>query len=148
MKRFTFRLARLLELREAAERHQAGEMGRAVHAEAASALRAEQSADRLESARDQVTNSGETTAAGMLGVYRLAVEAASAQVEADEQALKAASENRSREADRFTAARQDRQVLERIRERRQAAWGVEAARAEQGATDEVALRRSAGKDAS
>jgi flagellar FliJ protein len=146
MKRFTFRLARLLELREAAERHQAGEMGRAVHEEAASARRAEQSADRLESARDQVTNSGETTAAGLLGAYRMAVEAASAQVEADAQALKVASDNRNREAERFTAARQDRQVLERIRERRHAAWGVDAARAEQGATDEVAQRQSAGKE--
>ena len=145
MKRFTFRLGRLLELREAAERHQAAEMGRAAGAEVEQQKRVDASSAHLLSVRDQAAATQAPTSAGMLGAYRLAVEAADVQVEADARALERASEDRQRESERFTKARQERQVLERIRERRLTAWEVDSARAEQETNDEVASRRGAGK---
>jgi flagellar export protein FliJ len=145
VKRFTFRLGRLLELREAAERHQAAEMGRAAGAEAEQRKRVDASAAHLQSVRDQASATEAPTAAGLFGSYRLAVDAADIQVEADARALLRATEDRQREADRFTKARQERQVLERIRARRLTAWEIDAARAEQETNDEVASRRGAGR---
>jgi flagellar FliJ protein len=145
MKAFNFRLGRLLELREAAERHQAAEMGRAASAEAEQRVRSDASAAHLLEVRDQAAASTKPTAAGILGAYRLAVEAADRQVEADSKALEKASDHRHRESELFTVARQERQVLTRIREKRFTAWEAESAKVEQDNIDEVALRRGTGK---
>ena len=148
MRAFGFRLARLLELRQATERNQAAELGRAAGAEAEKSKQVESSSAQLEAVRDQAAATETPTAAGLLGAYRLAVQAASVQADADAKALDQARVTRDKESDRYTAARQDRQVIERYREKRLETWQTETARSEQQVQDEVAQRRSAGKEGS
>ncbi|NOT07881.1 MAG: hypothetical protein HOP28_06710 [Gemmatimonadales bacterium] len=143
MKRFAFRLARLLELRESAEREQARAIGRALGTEMEQQARTTASAERLEEVQHQTVQTEAPTAAGMLCMYRLALEAAALQFESDAAALHLAHEVRMREADRFTVIQQERQVVERMRDRRRAVWEQEAVREEQAALDEVAQRTTA-----
>jgi flagellar FliJ protein len=148
MRAFGFRLARLLELRQATERNQAAELGRAAGAEAEKSKQVETSSAQLEAVRGQAAANETPTAAGLLGAYRLAVQAASVQAESDAKALDQARVTRDKENDRYTVARQDRQVIERYREKRLETWQTETARSEQQVQDEVAQRRSAGKEGS
>ena len=146
MRPFGFRLARLLELRQATERHQAAELGRAAGAEQEKGDQARASVERLETVRDQATTGEQPTAAGLIGAYRLAVQAASVQADADAKALDQARERRLLETSRFTQARQDRQVIERFKEKKLETWQTESARSEQQVQDEIARRQGAGKD--
>ncbi len=146
MKRFQFRLDRVLGLRAAAERQQASVLGRAAGAEAERRERTEASQSRLESVEDQAGARTGEVAAGVLRAYGLALDAARSQVEADLTALHAAAQLREVEAAKFAEARRARRVLERLRQRRAEDWAQDAARQEQGAMDEVALRRTGTTD--
>ena len=68
------------------------------------------------------------------------------QADADAKALDQARERRLLETSRFTQARQDRQVIERFKEKKLETWQTESARSEQQVQDEIARRQGAGKD--
>jgi flagellar export protein FliJ len=146
MKPFRFRLARILELREAAERDRAAALGRATAAEAEQERRTRASHARLEAVQDQAALPAQSLAAGILRAYAMALEAARVQADGDSRDSDAARAHSRVEAERFTDARQDRQVIERLRDKRRAAWTADAERTEQGAMDEVARRQQGAKD--
>lgn len=148
MSRFTFRLQRVLELRETAEQQQAAILGEASMAEEARRQDSDRVARELESAHDQVgsATNGATTAAGMFRVLGLSIEAARLRALAADEALAAAEAKRLEELDRFAEARTARRAIEKLKERQAAEWAVDAARKEQQTMDEIALRRNAGRE--
>lgn len=141
MKRFTFRLDRVLELREAAERLQAGILGKANQAKAEAERESEASASQLEIVRDQAGQTGDIpTAAGLRNAIGMTMQAAQAQVELNEAALLEAQQQHAEEMARFAEARMARRTIERLKEQRTADWVEAANRAEQGDIDEIAQR--------
>lgn len=143
MKRFTFRLERVRELRERAERTQAAELGAAMRTERQrrEALAAAQSA--LAEAAQQAAGAATGTAlpAGALRNLELAREAASRQVDAAGERLAEARQRTEQEQQKYGDTRRDLRVVERLKEKRLDAWREEATRDEQKTIDGVALRR-------
>lgn len=143
MKRFTFRLERLRELRERAEREQASVLG--------AAMREEQlERDALERARRDYDRIGEQTGraaesaplpAGLLGGLGLARDAAGARIDAAAEAVKSAQVKVGEELERYGERRRDLRVVEKLKEKRLEAWKDDASRTEQKDVDDVALRR-------
>ncbi|MGE0441765.1 MAG: flagellar export protein FliJ [Gemmatimonadales bacterium] len=141
MKNFSFRLERLLRLREEAEQRQAMALGEATRAEVSADQLCEEREDHLRGVHDRVTPvAGQLTSAGMLRTLQLASAAAAGQVEAAEQAREAARAQADQERDRLIAAQRDRKTLERLREHQKAAWQGAVARHEQQTMDEIAGR--------
>ena len=141
MKRFAFRLERLLGLRAVAERERARTMGErsrdATEAErlaVASAARERDATGRAQLAGARATPAGAMTNLGTAldriaeeRVVRVAAQAA-ADVELD----------LARQA--YREARAERRVLERLREIRHADWQTADGREDQKTMDEIALR--------
>ncbi|MBK8005960.1 MAG: flagellar export protein FliJ [Gemmatimonadetes bacterium] len=143
MKRFTFRLERLLQLREAAEQERARELASARHEEEARRNDAEEAARRLEEARRQAAEShAGYMQAGTLRNLELSIGALTVQRQAAAQQHEQSLERLEAERQQYEAARRDRRVIERLREQRHAAWGEEYNRWEQGVLDETASTRS------
>jgi flagellar protein FliJ len=145
MKSFSFRLERILRLREQAEQGRARTFGAAAREEAQLDRLVRDQADYLASIGDRLApKSGDQMSAGWLRVLTLTAAAAQQQLEdtekSREDARKAADEARARLAE----ARVERRSLERLREKQQAAWGLEARREEQKTLDEIAGRRRSG----
>lgn len=142
MKRFTFRLDRVLELREAAERMQAGALGRAAQDADERRRDSEASASKLEAVQDQVgSNLDGPTAAGLRTALGLTMQAAQARLDEDAAALQEAEDQHAAEMEKFTEARMARRAIERLKEQRAADWAEQANRAEQNDIDEIAQRR-------
>ena len=143
MKRFTFRLQRLLELRSAVERDQARHLAEARQAEAERLRLLRASQERLDSAAGQpMSGPFEQTTAGNLvnrdlALNRLAAEAAAA--DAEHSKSSAAAEQ---EQVKYSEAATARMAVEKLREQRLAAWNEEANRVDQHETDETAIRLS------
>jgi flagellar protein FliJ len=145
MKRFTFRLERLLQLREAAEKDQARQLGDALREEARRREAVAQSHERLAEARRQFAETpGEMTRAGTLRNLELAINALAGQARSMEATHEQSLERVEAERHQYEQARVARRVLERLREHRKEAWGVEMSRKEQSVTDEAASRRTSG----
>ena len=143
MKRFTFRLERLLQLREAAEQERARELATARHEEEARRTEVEDAARRLEDARRQAAEVRPGyTPAGTLRNLELSIGALTLQRQAAAQQHEQSLERLEAERQQYEAARRDRRVIERLREQRHAAWGEEYNRWEQGVLDETASTRS------
>ncbi len=143
MKRFTFRLERLLQLREAAEQERARELASARQEEAARRGEAEEAARRLEDARRQAAEARPGyMQAGTLRNLELSLGALTLQRQAAAQQHEQSLERLEAERQQYEAARRDRRVIERLREQRHAAWGEEYNRWEQGILDETASMRS------
>lgn len=143
MKRFSFRLERVLQLREMAEREQARALAQALREEEERRAAALAGEARLAQARHQFLETPrELSQAGTLQNLDLAVEALTAELrrlaEHHEQSLERLEAERSQ----FEQARMARRVIERLREQRREAWGEELSRHEQDVSDEVALQRS------
>ncbi|HWA59608.1 MAG TPA: flagellar export protein FliJ [Gemmatimonadales bacterium] len=141
MKQFTFRLERLLQLREAAEKERARQLGEALREEEErrEALRASQA--RLAEARGQLSSpSSGLTQAGTLRNLELSVEMLAGQARSLEDHHQKSLERVEEERTRFEQARVARRVIERLREHRKEAWGVEANRVEQVLNDEAGQR--------
>jgi len=141
MKRFAFRLERLLGLRAATEREGARVFGvKARAAEEAGRRAAAGSALEREAARQAASARGIPTPAGAIANLGIAVDlaaterarSATAQVEADVEREDARHD--------YQTARIERRVLERLKEVRHADWNVEASREDRRAMDEIALR--------
>jgi flagellar export protein FliJ len=141
MKGFSFRLDRILRLREDAERQQARVYGQAAKAESEATRQCEEQADYLERIGERLAPPpGEQTNAGLLRVLSLTLAAAARQLDQARQHRDQARETATTELDRLSQARVGRQSLERIRGHRHAAWKEATGREEQKDTDEIAAR--------
>ncbi len=141
MKQFSFRLQRLLQLREAAEKDRARQLGEALREEEARREALRQSQERLETARDQLmTTPNEMMQAGTLRNLELSVEMLAGQARSLEDTHMKSLEKVEEERMRFEQARVARRVIERLREHRREAWGVEVNRLEQVINDEAGQR--------
>jgi flagellar protein FliJ len=142
MKRFSFRLERLLQIREAEEREQARALGLALREEEACRLRALASEERLADARAQyLATPGDLSQAGTLRNLELALGGLEEEFRTLTDTHEASLARLDAERQRFDQARMARRVLERLREQRRDAWETEVARLEQGASDEAAGQR-------
>lgn len=143
MKRFTFRLERLLKLRRTFEREQAKTLGRVIQAEERERENREQQEVRHAEARRQLAElSPEGTRAGLLVNLERSVRAIGKQADAARETHRRAVEQVTHERERYTEVRKDRRTLERLREKKRADWETETTRQEQAAIDEVAARQS------
>lgn len=143
MKRFTFRLERLLQLREASEKERARELAQASREEEMRRAAVVESEARLLEARAQFQSTPrELSQAGTLQNLELAMESLSANVRQLSETHEQSLERVQAERQQFDQARMARRVIERLREHRRLAWGEEFARHEQRISDETAVQRS------
>ena len=139
MKRFTFRLERLLQLRETEEQEQARQLGAARRAEEEARILAERGKARLEEARDQYGRISQAPAqAGLLRNLELSVEQLTHQYALLSEAHAKSEVKVEAERALFEEARMAKRVIERLKEQRREAWNQELARYEQGLSDETA----------
>jgi len=140
VKRFAFRLERLRELRERAERDRAAELGAAMREEQDHREQLARARAALERVGEQAANAadGGATTAGMLRNVGLVRDVAGDHVDLVSRSLEAASARVDEERERWGEARRDLRVLEKLKERRLGDWRAESSRAEQKETDEVA----------
>jgi flagellar export protein FliJ len=142
MRGFVFRLERLLQLRSSAERERAQALGQAMRAEETQRLALEEASERLGNCGDQIAGVLDSVApAGALTNLRLAIEAAMRQVDSAALSHQAALDQMQQERELFSQARVERRVVERLREKRHAAWTEEASRVEQSEQDSIARNR-------
>jgi flagellar FliJ protein len=142
MKGFIFRLDRLLKLRFRAERNRAQRLGLAIrNAEARRKAREEADAhlDRCGEQMNETANG--VNNAGNLRNLSLAVRVAAHQAKAAEDGQRQSEDAVRVEEERFGRARQERRVMERVRERRRKVWSIEAARKEQRDLDNLVQQR-------
>jgi flagellar export protein FliJ len=147
MKGFSFRLDRILRLRESAEQRQAAAYGQAARTETELDQLCEEQADYVRKIGDRLAQTpGQQTNAGLLRVLNLTAAAAAQQLDQAQQHLDQAREAATTELDRLAQARVERKSLERIRVNRHAAWKEAAGREEQKDSDEVAARTRGRQD--
>ncbi|MGE0351726.1 MAG: flagellar export protein FliJ [Gemmatimonadales bacterium] len=144
MKHFTFRLDRVLALRERLEQERARELAHAVRDELARRHAVEEASERLDRCCGIIARLAEDgVTAGVLRTLGLARDAAATHVDAARaehaSAVSAVEDGQSQ----FVAARQDRRSVERLREIRHAEWFLQVARHEQSQIDEIVLQRHA-----
>ena len=145
MKKFSFRLQRVLQLREDVEHERAQQLGEALQEERAVQRECSERARHLERVSEQLAPPvGEPTNAGFLRVLGFTQQAAVRGLEAAEAAREAAGQQVDAEKAKYTEARVERKVVEKLKEVQRSAWETEASREEQKHLDEVALRRSGG----
>jgi flagellar export protein FliJ len=142
VKPFRFALERLLKLRGIREREQARTLGDALRGEQARRdvlSRAHQDLDR---AGEQV---GGVTAgarpAGAVRNLRLTLQAAALAADAAAESHRESVESVALEQARFGAARTDRRVLEKLREKRRDGWNQDSTREEQRESDSLSEAR-------
>lgn len=142
MKKFRFRLDRLLDLRSRKEREQAEVFGRALRDESASREALEQAQERLGTAREQAApEPGRVTSAGVLNNLGLTVAAATSHADAAAASQDDAERALAAERARWEATQRDRRVIERLREKRFEDWTRELGQKEQQEMDGLALDR-------
>jgi len=142
MKGFVFRLERLLELRSTAERERAQALGQAMRKEETQRQALDAASERLGSCGAQIAGVLDNVApAGSLTNLRLAIEAAMREVDSAALSHQAALDQMQQERELFSQARVERRVVERLREKRRAAWTEESSRVEQSESDSVARNR-------
>ncbi|MBD3163285.1 MAG: flagellar export protein FliJ [Candidatus Eisenbacteria bacterium] len=142
MRRFVFRLERLLKLREEKEREQARGLGRALRREEEHQLQRSHAEGNLSRCANQIAEGMRgVVSAGTMGNLRIAFRAAAEGVEEANRSLQEAREEVRAERDRYTEARRDRRVLEKLREKGRADHETRSARKEQSEMDEIAGRR-------
>lgn len=141
MKQFTFRLDRLLQLREAAEKDQARQLGDALREEETRRSELKASQEKLAEAREQYSSRPrEMSQAGMLRNLELTIEVLAGQARSLEDTHVKSLERVNEERVRFDQARVAKRVIQRLREHRKEAWGVEVNRQEQILNDEAGQR--------
>ena len=142
MKVFRFALERLLRLRGIREREQARTLGDAMRGERDRRDALAFASRNLDRAGEQV---GGVTAsarpAGAVRNLRLTLQAAAIAAEAAAESHKASEESVAHEQVRFSEARTERRVLEKLRDKRRMGWNQESARAEQIESDSLSEAR-------
>jgi flagellar export protein FliJ len=145
MKGFVFRLERLLQLRSRVERERAQALGAAMRREEDRRQALEEANERLGRYGEQIAGVMDDAApAGALTNLGLAIEAAVRHMESAVESHQVALDQMQEERELFGQARVERRVVERLREKRQAAWTEEAARVEQREQDSIAQNRRSG----
>ncbi len=142
MKRFQFRLDRLLWLREKAEQQEAAALGTAMSDERRERDRLAR-ADAMETkAAEQAaaTSSSGTVIAGARAHLDLAREAAARMAEGASEDVAAATARTEAARELFGEKRKDRRAVERLKEQRQTAWHEEFGREDRKTMDDVAQR--------
>ncbi len=139
MKRFVFRLERLLQIRQTAEEECARALGLALQDEETCRLTALEGQARFEDAQGQVlaSRSGPSPA-GSIRNLELTVEQLGNEVATLEEAHRKSVERVDRAREQFEEARMAKRVIERLREERYEAWTQELVRYEQALSDETA----------
>jgi flagellar export protein FliJ len=149
VKRFTFRLERLLQIREAAEQEKARLLGVALREEETAKQAAIDGQARLDQARDQLTRISQAPAqAGLLRNLELSVEQLTHQLRQLNEAHAKTVAQVDAERILFEEARMAKRVIERLKQQRRETWNQELARYEQSLSDETAsfLARENGRD--
>jgi flagellar FliJ protein len=144
VKRFAFRLERLRELRERAEREQAAVLGAAMrteHERQGALERARAAAERARTGASAVAMAAPQLA-GLLQNLDFAHGMASERVDAAAAELSAATEQVDEQRTLYGEKRRDLRVIEKLKERRLDAWREDSAREEQKETDGVARGRT------
>lgn len=145
MKRFAFRLERLLEFRHAMEREGARRLGEAQRVQEEHRRAVAACAARVAEAESQLAAAPpDCRIAGTLANLTLLLDAARA---AHGAAVAAHAETLARveaERTRYEEARQARRTIERLRERRLEDWQQAVIREDQAAIDDIALRQHRG----
>ena len=148
MKPFTFRLSRILALRTRSERERARDLGLALGAEEVRREELRDAVARLRRFGEQAAGAvGGVTTAGALRTVGLSVRAVAEELESAAESHRVAEATLANEAERFGEARRERRVVERLRDRREAAWNQDASRHEQTEIDRLARRRPGMEDA-
>jgi flagellar FliJ protein len=143
MSPFRFRLQRILDLRAEAERVQAQVLSEAARAEERERATLDAAAVHLSRCGSQIADAARgASSAGMLSILNLAVQAAATGMAAARDSHTAATVRLAVEEERFGTARQERRIVERLRDRRLAAWSEQASREEQRDLDALARRRT------
>lgn len=141
MKSFSFRLDRILKLREDAEQAQARRFGEAARVEADLDRQAKERARDVSRIADQINPaSGARTTAGLLRALHLTSSAAASQLESVEQARAEAESKAEVERAELAKARVERKTLERLKEQQQTTWRETLGRHDQKEMDEIASR--------
>lgn len=147
MKRFSFRLERLLQLRVMEEQDRARALAEARDAADDARRESEVSAERLADTAEQLAATPpDMRTAGTLRNMMLTLEAAQERAESSAAAHQEAQGRLDGEQTVFDRARQERRTIERLREQGQAAWEDEVVQDEQKQLDEVAQRMPHGFD--
>jgi flagellar protein FliJ len=149
VKRFTFRLERLLQLREAEEQEKARALGVALQEEEGAKQAAAEGQARRDDAAGQLARISQAPAqAGLLRNLELSVEQLTHQLHLLNEAHVKALARVEVERGAFEEARMAKRVIERLKEQRREAWNQEFARYEQSLSDETAsfLARENGRD--
>lgn len=141
MKRFSFRMDRLLHVRSSAEQQQARQLGEALRAEETERGELETAEATRERAKEQLQHlTPNVRRAGVLVSLERTVDALESRADAARAALNEATARVETQRECYRHARQERRALERLRERQYERWAVESAREEQMEIDEVAAR--------
>ena len=142
MKSFSFRLDRILKLRETAEQAQARRYGDAARDEAERDRECEDQVAYLDRVGQRLTpKTGERTSAGLLRVLQLTSDAAAAQLADAEQARVEAQARAEAERTELARARIERKTLERLKEQEHIDWREGAEQSDRKDMDEIASRR-------
>ena len=141
MKRYRFRLQRLLGLREAAEQVRARSLGAAARAAAAARELAEASARRCAEAQQQIARAlGAPLPAGLVSNLTASLAHIATTREVNAQASDAAEAAHTDALTDYQQAHRERRVLQRLSEIRRDAHETEAARDERRQMDEIAAQ--------
>lgn len=146
MKRFRFRLDRVLQLRENTEDEAARLVAAARSDAEAAAAEASAAEKALLHAVAQASEMAQLTTAGVLGAMRYSLESARTRTRLAADARLAAEQRLEQALAVWQAARADRQALDKLKTQRHDAWTAEANRAEQAEIDDVALRGAAARE--
>lgn len=142
MKKFRFRLERLLWLREQAERQQAASLGSAMLEEQRERDTHEHASEVERRSAERAASVGQSglSTAGARAHLDLARDAAARAAAAAAEGLEAARERTEQVREVFGQKRRDRRAVERLKDKRQAAWHDELGREERRTMDDVAQR--------
>lgn len=138
MSRFSFRLARLLDLRSAMEREQARSVAQAVAQEEERRQRYTLAVERyLEARQEARCRTADVERAGAIRNLELVVEAAGRVAEQERSALESAAQERELAQLHYQIARRERRSIEKLREGALQAWLRDRDRDEQKQLDEA-----------
>ncbi len=141
MRRFSFRLDKLLRLKREAEDELARRLAEVVRLAESKRIQASESETRKWDAEQQMVRlRNQPAPAGALSAAERALRAVRGRAESDGRDHDAAFSEVERERGRFQTAQQERKSLERLREKQHAEWVAEMQRLEQAEIDDIASR--------
>lgn len=141
MKSFSFRLDRILKLREDAEQVHARRFGEAAREEADLDQQCRAQAKYLAEIGERIVpDAGKRTSAGVLQLLHLTSSVAAAQLDQAEQARHEAEQKAEALRVELAQARMERKTLERLKEQQQVTWHEGQSRDDRKEMDEIAAR--------